>query len=155
MKPSFVALLLIGGLLSACTSREVQYCSGFGVEGTSEYGNCLDYYHRQEAAFGADRAVCDAEADKTYPASLYDYGGYTRTHGGIGYGGRWYGGHSIYIEPDYRRNRELDRLRMRIIEPCMQARGWNSGKTWQAGRRAVKPSSRKSPAPSGEKLPWL
>ena len=152
MRQLLGALLLVG-LVTGCTPSDVQYCRDFGVEGTSEYGKCINHYHTQESAFMADRASCDADADMTYPPSLYDYGGYARTHGGIGYGGHWYGGQTIHIDPDWRRNREIDRLRMRIIEPCMQAKGWVSGRSWQAGRQAVRPQKRK-PA-SAEKLPWL
>ena len=79
---------------------------------------------------------------------------------GTGWGGHhggFYGGQSMRIEPDYRRNNELDRLRMRIIEPCMQARGWVSGSNWQAGRQAVRaknqPRTRNKPQPV-ESLPW-
>jgi hypothetical protein len=151
--PVIVGLLLLAG----CTSSQVEYCRGFGVEGTTEYGNCLSYYDQQSTLFSADRRVCELEADLTYPPSLYDYGGYGHSVGGFSYGGRYYGGSAIRIEPDFRRNAEIDRLRMRIIEPCMQAQGWKSGKSWQAGRQAVKPQKqpRKRTAPPAEILPWL
>lgn len=153
----WMVFLLCCGLLAACTPADVQYCRDYGVEGTSEYGKCLDHFHAQQAAFEADREGCDLEADMTYPPSLYDYGGYARTHGGIGYDGHWYGGQTIHIDPDWRKNREIDRLRMRIIEPCMQAKGWVSGRSWQAGRQVVRPQKRprKRSVPPAEKLPWL
>jgi hypothetical protein len=158
---SAAALLLLAG---GCTSEEVTYCRSYGVEGTAEYGKCLDYYAQQEAVFGSDRAACAREADATYPPTLYDYGGYARTTIGSGWGGRhhggFYGGHTIFIDPDYRHNREVDRLRMRIIEPCMQARGWVSGNSWQAGRQKVQshPPKRTPGRPQqngSQKLPWL
>ena len=157
--------LVLGGflllVLNACTADDVLYCRQMGVEGTTEHGKCMSYYHEQEAAFDADRHMCAREADETYPPHLYDYGSYASV--GAGWGGPFtgprggfYGGQSIRIEPDYRRNAELDRLRMRIIEPCMQQRGWVSGATWQAGRQAVKPPkrSRTPKAEPIEMLPW-
>ncbi len=145
---SLFALLL----LVACTPADIQYCRSLGVEGTAEYGNCLSHYQQQSAAFAADRDACDFEADATYPRSLYDRGHYARTHGGFGPHGEFYGGHTIHIDPDWQHNREVDRLRMRIIAPCMQARGWNSANDWQAGRHAVSNISKKPM--SSKKLPW-
>ena len=146
-----LGLLVIG--LSACTPADEQYCTNLGVAGTSEYGNCLAYYHQQEQAFWADRAFCDSDADTTYPRSLYDTGHYQPVfvHGGFGPYGNYYGGgvSQVFVEPNYAQNAQLDALRMRIIEPCMQSRGWRSGETWQAGR-----ISKKSRKPSTERLPW-
>ena len=154
----FVGILMFAamGSMAACTPAEVQYCRGFGVEGTVEYGKCVDYHQQQTALFSADRAVCSCQADATYPPSLYDFGHYATNVGGFGaYGshGGFYGGPVIRIEPDYRHNTQVDALRARIIEPCMQAKGWNSGRSWQDGRRAVTAQPRKQKA--AEKLPWL
>ena len=154
-------------LLSACTPADIEYCSKFGVAGTAEYGKCLNYYQQQEAAFGADYSLCASEADITYPTTLYDRGGFAQAGIGPGFGGRYYGGGYGYggglisVPPDYQHNAEVDRLRARIITPCMQSRGWNSQTSWQAGRREVVPAKRQSngplPAPRApsEKLPWL
>ncbi len=147
-----IGLFAILQVLSACTPADVSYCRSFGVEGTAEFDKCLAHYARQEAAFGTDRAACEFEADETYPPTLYDHGHYARSMGDFGPHGQYYSGHTIHIEPDWQHNREVDRLRMRIIGPCMQARGWNSANDWQAGRHAVKPASRK--AKPTEKLPW-
>lgn len=151
--------LAIFGSLAGCSAQgDVLYCRNLGVEGTAEQGNCMAYYHQQEAVFATDRDVCMVEADKIYPPSLYDFGGYAYTSMGTGWGGHhggFYGGHTIHIDPDFRRNAELDRLRMNIIEPCMQSRGWVSGRTWQAGRQPpLKPRSKPAKIES-EALPWL
>jgi hypothetical protein len=150
---SLIALVTLVG----CTPADIKYCRDFGVEGTVEYGKCVDYYQAQTAAFSADRAVCSNEADATYPPSLYDFGHYATSVGGFGaFGSRggFYGGPSIRIEPDYRHNAQVDALRMRIIEPCMQAKGWNSGRSWQAGRHAVSAPPRKLHPQTNEVLPW-
>lgn len=150
MRTSVFVLPLL--MLAGCGApADVDYCRAFGVEGTAEFGKCLGYYAQQEAAFGADRDACEIEADATYPPTLYDHGGYAHTMGGWGPHGHWYGGQTIRIDPDWRHNREVDRLRTRIVEPCMQAKGWNSGRDWQAGRHAVKPTKTPSKA---QKLPW-
>ncbi len=162
-------MLIVGLLmgLGACTPADIEYCSKFGVAGTAEYSKCLNYYQQQEAAFNADYNVCISEADITYPSTLYDRGGFAHVGVGSGFGGRYYGGGYGYggavvsVPPDYQHNAEVDHLRARIITPCMQARGWNSQYSWQAGRQMVKPakrqSSRPQPAPTvpAEKLPWL
>lgn len=175
-------------LLAACTPADEQYCRSFGVDGTTEHRKCLEYYHHQQAAFDADRRICDAEADLTYPPTLYDRGhteqvfqggfGHGFGHHGYGrhgsWGGQHYGFQTVFVGPDLARNAEVDRLRLRIVEPCMQARGWNSGTQWQAGRRPIAPTKRtaaSSPraakavtplpwsvqpnAPGGNALPWL
>jgi hypothetical protein len=163
-----LAVMAIGlAMLSACTPADIEYCSKFGVAGTAEYGKCLDYYQQQQAAFTADYNVCASEADITYPATLYDHGGFAHVGVGTGFGGRYHGGGYGYsgglisVPPNYQHNAEVDRLRARIITPCMQARGWNSQYSWQAGRSEVKPAKRTSgrpipaPAAPSEKLPWL
>jgi hypothetical protein len=139
--------------LTSCTPADVDYCRGFGVEGTAEYSKCIGYYHQQQQAFTADREMCDAQADLTYPPSLMDRGGYARTSIGTGWGMHGYGGQTIRIEPDHRRNAEIQRLRMRIITPCMRTQGWNSGSNWQAGRSEVRPSP--AAKPPKNTLPWL
>ena len=137
-------------VLTSCTPGDVQYCRGFGVEGTPEYGKCISYYHQQETAFRADWDVCSLSADGTYPPSLYDFGHDVPVAGGFGPYGTYYGGGIEHIPPDYQHNAQVDALRMRIIEPCMQARGWNSGSSWQAGRHAVS-ATPKLPL---QKMPW-
>jgi hypothetical protein len=165
MKPiRMIFLGLVALSLNACTADDVLYCRSMGVEGTSEQGNCMQYYHAQQGAFDADRSICAREADETYPPHLYDYGGYAHTTIGSGWGGPFggprggfYGGQAIRIEPDFQRNAELDRLRMRIIAPCMRARGWVSGTSWQDGRLPVQPRKqpRVSKPQASEQLPWL
>ncbi len=147
---SALAVLALA-LLAACTPGDVDYCRGFGVEGTAEYGKCISYYHEQEALFGNDMSVCSLEADGTYPPTLYDYGHYEHIMGGYGPRGEWYSGTMIRVEPDYQHNAQVDSLRMRIIAPCMDARGWNSPTSWQAGRHAV---TRAGKAAKLAKLPW-
>lgn len=137
--------------LAACTPADEQYCQSYGVTG-SEYTSCMGYAAQQQNAFSADRDVCDMQADLTYPASLYDYGRTEHIHGGFGYGGHYYGGTTISIPPDYSHNRQIDELRMHIIEPCMQAKGWNSGASWQAGRHAVTKTPKRTSG--SQKLPW-
>jgi hypothetical protein len=145
-------------LAAACTPPEQTYCNGFGLpQGNPEYQKCLSYYFQQESAFGADRQACEFEADKTYPPTLYDRGRYERVYGGVGYGHYGYDGGfgtTVYVEPDYYHNREVDGLRMRIIQPCMESKGWNSGETWQAGRKAAGKLGKPMPQPA-TKLPWL
>lgn len=161
MKKFLPALALVA--LAACTPPEREYCDTFGL-GTDnpEYQKCISHFFQQEALFRQDRQVCAFEADRTYPPTLYDRGGYSRMRTGFGYGHWGHGGgfgHTVYVEPDYYHNREVDHLRMRIIEPCMQAKGWNSGTSWQAGRRTgVVKSAPKAAAPvvkNDGKLPWL
>ena len=144
--------------LSACTPADEQYCQRFGVGGTVEYGKCIAYYHQQSAMFGADRAQCEFEADAVYPPTLYDYGHTEEVMGGYARG-VYYGGHTVFVQPNIRHNMEVDQLRMRIIGPCMQRQGWNSGETWEAGRHSVTrnaaPVMRSLPAPTASSLPWL
>jgi hypothetical protein len=135
---------LIG--LASCTPPELSYCQKMNAP-PNELDKCTAYYFQQETAFNADLAVCSAEADQTYPPTLYSGWGTARVHGGM-YGGRWYSGESISVPPDYQQNAQLDELRLRIIEPCMQKRGWNSGVTWEAGRRTPALTRKSTP------LPW-
>ncbi len=154
IKNNSIAVYILSGLmlaaLSACTPPEIQYCSKFGVSGTPEYAKCVGYYQQQDALFTADARFCSAQADVTYPPTLYDYGHFEPTMGGgFSYGGRYIGPPPVIdVPPDYRHNAELDALRMRIIAPCMDARGWNSPTDWQAGRHAV------TAAKPTAKLPW-
>lgn len=141
-------------LLASCATvpDEQDYCRSFGVEqGNPEFVSCTQYYFQQQALFQGDRAACAIEADQTYPRSLYSrptsypvrvynpYGGFPRTE-------------MVHVGADYQQIAQVDALRMRIIGPCMQARGWNSPLSWQAGRttnaRVVRPTAPKS-------LPWL
>lgn len=145
-----MALLALGGL-AACTPADEQYCQSYGVSG-AEFDKCMRYYHQQEAAFGADRDVCEMEADLTYPPSLYDRGGYAHVMGSFGPHGEYYGPRTVHVDPDWYHNQQIDRLRMRIIEPCMRAKGWNSGSSWEAGRHNVKAVPKK--AVTNQKLPW-
>ena len=172
MKRLFVPIVLLS--LAGCASApdEADYCRGFGVEeGNPEFAKCTQYYFQQQAVFDADRAVCNAEADKTYPPTLYSrptsyparfYGGrgfgtgvgFSRGGMGLGFGSGGYGGFGSHTEmvhqgADYQQIAEVDRLRMTIIEPCMRQRGWASGATWQSGR--VAPTK----AVPAKPLPWL
>lgn len=151
----FVGCILVG--LAACTPADEQYCQRFGVGGTAEFGKCISYYHAQDDAFNADRAQCEFEADATYPRSLYDdyHTEYVQVFGGpYGFPHR----EAVTVGPDYYHNRQVDALRMRIIAPCMETKGWNSPDSWQAGRHPVKsqPHRRISQMmPNGAALPWL
>lgn len=147
-------LMMAGVLvLAGCdTNPELGYCKALGVgPGSSEFGNCTQYYFQQEAAFQADRDQCSAEADMTYPQSLYSGWGWAHVHGGM-YGGRWHSAEMVEVPPDYEKNAQIDQLRDRIIEPCMQARGWVSGRDWRAGHRPV---AAPRPARTADGLPWL
>jgi len=137
--------------LAGCTPANEQYCQQHGVSG-AEFNKCIVYYNQQQAIFDADRDACEMQADLTYPRSLYDYGRTEHVMGGFGYDGRYYGGTTIQVSPDYQHNAQVDSLRARIVAPCMDAKGWNSVSTWQAGRHAVAPVGRK-PVVS-QKLPW-
>lgn len=152
----FISVGLLAGLslfmLTSCTPSDIQYCDHFGVQGTPEFSKCIDYYHQQEAAFKSDRAICEIEADGTYPPSLYDYGHDVPVVGGfVGPHGTWYSGGVEHIPPDYMHNEQIDALRLRIIAPCMAAHGWNSPADWQAGQHAVSKPAKPLPPP---KLPW-
>lgn len=166
-------------MLASCgTPADISYCERMGITPNhGEYQNCIAYFNRQQAWFSSDRSVCSAEADRTYPPSLYDRGSYGIMRGGYGSGfygpgygvgmghGGFYGSRMVDIPPDYARNAELDNLRMRIIEPCMQAKGWKSGSTWEAGRfdgKQAMPAPIFTPKPPAydpavpaKTLPWL
>jgi hypothetical protein len=132
------AVMLPLFLLAGCTPEDEAYCRSYGVEDTPEYSKCMNYYHAQQAAFEADRAVCDTKADLTYPQSLYDHGHLEPVMGGAFIAGH-YTPMTQYVSvgPDFQKNAQLDDLRMRIIAPCMAAYGWNSPETWQAGKHKV------------------
>ncbi len=162
---------IVGAILLAltgCTPADQQYCNNLGVSGTTEYTNCMRYYHTQEQEFFADRVVCDAEADETYPRTLYDQGHYQPVFHGGGFGASrnlgspHYGGgvSTVFVEPDHYRNAQVEQLRLRIVRPCMEAHGWNSPDSWQAGRLKFtqKPRKVSTPRPRSDsmnQLPWL
>ena len=152
----YAFLLLFAALaLSNCTPADEQYCRSFGVGGTEDFGKCMAYYHTQEQAFNADLAVCNIQADATYPRTLYDTGRYETVMGGAFWAGRYEpGAQEAFVPPDYAHNAQLDALRARIIQPCMTAHGWNSTQSWQAGKHAVTaPVS--TPVGATAALPWL
>lgn len=159
----FLILMISGLLLASCAQHnDIDYCNRMGVgQGTAQFNQCIAYFYDQQALFNKDLAVCSARADQTYPQTLYDRGSYGIVRGGLGYGG-WgglgYGGaygapffnnRMVDIPPNHQHNAQVDALRMRIIEPCMREFNWNSGASWEAGRRSHAPSS----SPAG--LPWL
>lgn len=150
MMRALFMLVVVAGAVSACTPPDVAYCRDRGVS-PMDLDACVADYRQQEAAFNADLAVCSVEADVTYPPTLYSGWGQARVHGGIGHGGYWHSAETVSIPPDYNKNAQLDALRLRIIEPCMQKRGWNSGTSWQDGRR--NPSLGQMD-PNGGGLPW-
>ena len=147
MKP-LVITISAAMVLSACAvQRDLAYCNKMGTpQGHAEFEKCIAYFHKQENWFSADLAICEEQADITYPRSLYDYGGrrHGRVYGGFGIGGghRYGGGFGgvgsrhVYVEmePDYAKNAQVDALRQRIILPCMQQKGWNSARDWELGR---------------------
>lgn len=163
--------------LSACGSpADIAYCERMGITPSHyEYANCIGYYNRQQAWFSGDHAFCSAEADRTYPPTLYDRGSYGVLRGGYGNGyygrgygigmghGGYYGSQMVDIPPDYAHNAQVDALRERILSPCMQARGWKSSQSWEAGRFDGKQAApvftpmppRVTPTPPGQALPWL
>lgn len=154
-------------VLGACNQRsDVAYCERLGTgPGSREYAHCIGYFTRQSAWFNNDLQGCSVQADQTYPQSLYDRGSYGIMRGGLGWGnvgfggighGPFYNSRMIDIPPNYHHNAQVDSLRMRIIEPCMQAKGWHSGFSWEAGRKDGKilPAPLTPPSTSGA-LPWL
>lgn len=156
---NYCACLAIIALVAACTPAEQRYCEQHATPLDSlEYGKCTQYYFAQTALFNADRSVCEFEADKTYPSSLYDNGRTAYSHGGY-YGGRYYGGESVFIEPDYAHNALVSNLRDQIIRPCMNAHGWVDPNGWEAGRFSPinRPNVKNyTPLPTAnEPLPWL
>ena len=82
-----ILIFAVTAALYGCTPADEEYCTAMGVGGSAEWGKCIDYFHAQQQLFSADRAVCDMQADQTYPPSLYDHGGYVSTFGGPFYGG--------------------------------------------------------------------
>lgn len=138
-------------VVMGCTPAEHGYCEGFGLkQGEAEYSKCLSYYYQQQALFDADRAQCAAQADVTYPRSLYSQPQSfpMRTWGPFGPRTEM-----VHQGADYRQHAELDALRMRIIQPCMDQRGWLSPSSWQAGRHTGPRMSQLDP--NGAGLPWL
>ncbi len=166
-------MMVLGLMLSvsACSQRsDVAYCERMGTPpGTPHYASCISHFTSMQNWFNADRMGCSAQADQTYPQSLYDRGSYGIMRGGIGFGhGMWgpagfgnvgfggfgggpfWGSRMVDIAPDPFHNAQVDALRMRIIQPCMEAKGWNSGASWEAGRK----DKMTRPNASGDKLPW-
>jgi hypothetical protein len=161
--------------LAACqTPADTAYCEKFSVSPEHpEYGQCLRYFQGQQAAFNADKSICDIQADKTYPRDLYDTGrqGYISGGFGSGFGGHFggyrgsgfgLGGGTVYSPPDRHKNALIDQLRLKIIAPCMQSRGWNDPLNWERGRhsrpsfRHHKPTPKRSAIPKQTgTLPWL
>lgn len=149
---ALTVMLVLAGCAS--TPSEVDYCRSLGVEqGNPEYARCTQYYFEQDAAFRADRTICSQEADLTYPPTLYSRPmsypvrvfspyGYPRTE-------------MVHVGADYQQIAQVDALRMRIIGPCMQSRGWNSPGSWQAGRHPVNMRPMNQPKPGAvPPLPW-
>ena len=151
---------LLLAVLTGCTPGDISYCEGMGITpGHPEYPSCIQYYRQQSALFGGDYSRCSMQADMSYPPTLYDNGkeiivgthvskhGITTTD-------------SIEIPPDAQHNAQIDMLRSRIIQPCMDAQGWNSANSWMAGRHPVAaprsvPSMMMSPInPPAAPLPW-
>lgn len=133
-----LSLLCLTVLLSSCAPAERQYCARIGTPmGHPEYNNCVNYFYRMSNWFARDREPCLAQAKETYPDYLYDRGqwGEIDYYGGNrGYGGIYGRSNTIRIPPDAWKNHQLDQLRLKLITPCMQARGWNSGESWELGR---------------------
>jgi hypothetical protein len=128
---SFLAIAVLALLAASCTPPELRYCQSVNAP-VSQLDQCTSYYFQQEAAFQSDLQFCSAEADQTYPPTLYSGWGTALVHNH--YRGGFGSVEQIEVPPDYQRNAQLDALRFRIIDPCMQSRGWNSGASWQAGR---------------------
>lgn len=145
----FSLILLLA--VAACTKPEDDYCASKGTP-PNQLEQCHAYYFEQDAAFKSDLAVCSAQADQTYPQTLYsgwDTALVRRYHGG-----RFPHTEQVTVPPDAARNAQLDALRGRIIEPCMQKRGWNSGRSWQDGRKSAKGRKVSQMEPNGGGLPW-
>ena len=162
-----IGLLLLAGCAAA--PDEADYCRTYGIgTGHPEYAACCNYYFSQQAAFNADAAICGREADKTYPKSLYSqpYSYPARFYGGPGFGfgagpfsysrGGYYPRmQMVHVGADYQQIAEIDRLRMGIIAPCMQAQGWNSPADWRLGRHGGVAQPASVPvAPVSAPLPW-
>jgi hypothetical protein len=141
MKRKISHIILLTLFLTACAPAERTYCQRMGTPpGHIEYNNCVRYFYEMENWFARDREPCLAKAKETYPDYLYDRGRYGDIdyYGGYGYGsnhgGFPYGGASVRIPPDAWKNSQVDDLRLKIITPCMNAKGWNSGTSWDMGR---------------------
>ena len=150
MRHVFVVLGL-GLLVVSCTPPEVDYCQSTGVP-PLQLEQCTQHYFQQEAAFNHDFTFCAMEADQTYPRSLYSGWGTALVHNRSSRGG-FSSVEQVSVPPDHYKNAQVDALRQRIVEPCMQSRGWNSGVTWKAGRRA--PGKMSQMNPNGGTMPWL
>jgi hypothetical protein len=138
---SLASLLTIAVVISSCATLEQGYCQKFGVQpGTNEFAKCIAYYNRETGDFYNDYNICSLEADQTYPPSLYDEGSEEYIPTTCNRGGQCSGGDYIETGPNFHKNRQIDRLRNRIITPCMQAHGWRSGTNWESGR--IKPIPR-------------
>ena len=126
--------LMLPVLLAACTPGDEVYCNAQGLaKGTPSYEQCTAFYFRETTHYNADFAQCGLEADKVYPQSLYDNGRWQPAQ--VSYSHAMvYSGGSIFVVPDAEHNSEVDRLRMRIIGPCMQKKGWKNGADWREGR---------------------
>ena len=148
-----LAFLALTGV-AACTPSEQQYCERMATPpGSSEYAKCVGYYFDQTGMYQADRNVCEFEADRTYPRSLYDYGRTARVRGGYGPHG-YRSAQTIDIAPDHGRNAMIDQLRLQIVAPCMVSRGWRDPLNWEAGKGAPPLLSKPRTAPAGTALPW-
>ena len=151
MKPLLYVAVL--ALLTQCSVPEdIAYCDRLGVDPEhAEYENCLIYFEKQFGIYSRDLSECEIEADKTYPRTLYDNGRPVYT-GGFGWGGygRYQTGGFGWVGPDAKHNNHVDALRNRIIEPCMQKKGWKDPHDWEAGRRKGKAPRLKPKTP----LPW-
>lgn len=130
----FLSMLGLALAVASCTPPEVEYCQRTGASPLT-MEQCTTHYFEQEAAFNHDLSFCALEADQTYPQSLYSGWGTALVHNH--YGGGFGHVEQLSVPPDYSKNEQIDKLRMRIIEPCMQKRGWNSGRSWEDGRRAA------------------
>ena len=109
---------------------------------TQGWAQCMDYFARNEAVFQSELGDCALQADAYYPPSLYDNGHY-ETYQSFG---RYGFGHSehVFVPGDYSHNAQVNALRARIIEPCMQSKGWNTARGWEYGKRnAPLPPQRK------------
>lgn len=120
-------------LLIACSApRDKAYCDSFRLPaGSGEYAQCMAYYARMDQWFTGDLNTCRTKAELAYPDYMYDHPrfGQMETIDRFGY----VRSSNVMIEPDYARNFSLDNERRSIIVPCMQAAGWKSADTWQAG----------------------
>jgi hypothetical protein len=129
------SLLMLPLLLWACTPGDEVYCNAQGLAmGPPQYEQCRVFYFRETARYHDDFAQCGLEADNTYPQSLYDNGRWRPAQVSYSHNMYYGGGGSVFVAPDAEHNAELDRLRMRIIGPCMQKKGWKNAADWREGR---------------------